>query len=302
MEKQYRKTVSGTIGTGMSSLLGGTSNYYILEHKVSSKFHKAGESQEIIVGYAEIGRDKSCAIRFDESFETVSRHHAAIIKDGDNWELVQLSKTNSTLLNGNTIKNEWYLQNGDEIQLSINGPKLGFIIPNASEKGNSLKLTHRLKLFKEQALRPYRSMLIIIGVILFLIIGGGVGYGIHMNNVNKEAAKKHEQEKQELQRQIIEQNNMLSVQIEQMMELTLRLDSSNRVLNQAKLDAIKATQAANKNEKDLQKMQQQNIELLKNLNDLKTDIDRINEEKRLEEEAKMREIDDYINSQKHKNN
>ena len=54
-------------------------------------------------------KDSRCQVRFDDSFSTVSRRHAAIIKDGDNWKLVQISKTNTTLLNGRPVQTEWYL-------------------------------------------------------------------------------------------------------------------------------------------------------------------------------------------------
>lgn len=128
--RPYKATLSGSIGAGMGSVFNpGGRKYFILEHKVSSKYHRAGEAQEIIVDQIEIGRDSHCQVRFDDSFSTVSRHHAAIVKDGDNWKLVQISKTNTTLLNGRPVQTEWYLQNGDEIQLSVNGPKLGFIVP-----------------------------------------------------------------------------------------------------------------------------------------------------------------------------
>ena len=194
MEKEYKKTISGTVGAGMNSLINGSTNYYVLEHKVSSKYHKAGDAQEIIVDYIEMGRERDCAVRFDETFKTVSRRHAAIVKDGNNWKLVQLSKTNSTFLNGKKITNEWYLQSSDEIQLSVNGPKLGFVVPNATNK-SQLNLAKRLMLFKEQALRPYRTLLIIIGVILFLIIGCGVSYGMYMNNKNTALEIKQQQDK-----------------------------------------------------------------------------------------------------------
>ena len=117
-------------------------------------------------------------MRFDESFVTVSRHHAAIVRDGDMWKLVQVSKTNSTLLNGRPVTTEWYLQNGDEIQLSVNGPKLGFIIP-AGKKGTvgSIALTRRLSLFRQQALRPYKTALAVLATILLLLAGGG-GYAM----------------------------------------------------------------------------------------------------------------------------
>jgi len=97
----YKRTVSGSVGAGIKSVFGGDGRrYYILEHKVGSKYHKAGESQRIIVDEVELGRDPKCQVRFDESFSTVSRRHAAIVKDGSNWKLIQLSQTNSTYLNG----------------------------------------------------------------------------------------------------------------------------------------------------------------------------------------------------------
>ncbi len=172
--KPYKKTLSGSIGAGMGSLFApGGKKYYILEHKVSSKYHKAGESQEIIVDNIELGRDSHCQVRFDESFKTVSRRHAAIVKDGDMWKLVPLSKTNSTFLNGRPVKEEWYLQNGDEIQLSVNGPKMGFITPTGKKSTvGSIGLTRRLSLFRQQALRPYKTALACISVILVLAVGG----------------------------------------------------------------------------------------------------------------------------------
>ncbi len=173
--KPYRRTLSGSVGAGMGSLFRpGSRKYYILEHKVSSKYHRAGESQEIIVDNIELGRDSHCQVRFDETFKTVSRRHAAIVRDGDGWKLVQLSKTNTTLLNGHPVKTEWYLQNGDEIQLSVNGPKLGFIIPTGRKATvGSIGLTRRLSLFRQQALRPYKTALISLAAILVVCIGVG---------------------------------------------------------------------------------------------------------------------------------
>ena len=178
-DKPYRQTLSGSIKAGMGAVFSpGSRRYYILEHKITSKYHRAGEAQEIIVDNIELGRDSHCQVRFDESFVTVSRHHAAIVRDGDMWKLVQVSKTNSTLLNGRPVTTEWYLQNGDEIQLSVNGPKLGFIIP-AGKKGTvgSIALTRRLSLFRQQALRPYKTALAVLATILLLLAGGG-GYAM----------------------------------------------------------------------------------------------------------------------------
>lgn len=169
----YKRSFSGSVGAGMKSVFGGNDRrYYLLEHKVSSQYHKAGESQRIIVDEIELGRASTCQVRFDETFDTVSRRHAAIIKDGDNWKLVQLSQTNHTYLNGHEVAKEWYLQSGDEIQLSTNGPKLGFIIPQG-DKGlvKSIGLTARLNLFRKQALRPYKQAIAALACVLILSLG-----------------------------------------------------------------------------------------------------------------------------------
>ena len=177
----YKRSFGSSVGSGLGSVLGGSGKqYYILEHKNSSKFHKTGESQEIIVDQIEIGRDPKCQVRFDDSFTTVSRRHAAIVRSGDKWKLVQLSTTNPTFLNGTKVENEWFLQNGDEIQLSVGGPKLGFILPmgNKSTVG-SLKLTRRLSLFRQQALQPYKTAITLLSLALCLVVLGAIGWGYY---------------------------------------------------------------------------------------------------------------------------
>ncbi len=196
---KYKRTLSGSLGSGMKSVFGEQGRrYFVLEHKVSSKYHKAGESQKIIVDEIEIGRDPRCQVRFDDRFDTVSRRHAAIVRDGDNWKLVQLSKTNSTYLNGHKVENEWYLQNGDEIQLSTNGPKLGFIAP-AGDKGlvKSIGMTARLGLFRKQALRPYKTALAILAACL--VAGCCIG-GYFLTDLNEknDVLRKENQEQAQL--------------------------------------------------------------------------------------------------------
>lgn len=177
---QYKRTLRGSVGAGVGALFNGNGRrYFILEHKDSSKYHKAGESQKIIIDQAELGRDSHCQVRFDESFPTVSRKHAAIVKDGDRWKIVPLSKINSTYLNGRRIENEWYLENGDEIQLSTGGPRMGFIVPAGKQSlVSSIKMTERLELFRKQALRPYKTAIVVMAVMLLLISCGG-GYKIY---------------------------------------------------------------------------------------------------------------------------
>lgn len=182
---QYKRTLRGSVGAGMSALFNGEGRrYYILEHKDASKYHKAGESQKIIIDQIELGRDGNCQVRYDESFSTVSRRHAAIVKDGERWKLVQLSTTNTTLLNGRPVETEWYLENGDEIQLSVGGPRLGFIVPAGKQSlVSSIRMTERLELFRKQALKPYKTAIVAMFVAL-VVLSAGAGYVIHNQGVN----------------------------------------------------------------------------------------------------------------------
>ena len=185
-QNNYKRTVAGSVGAGVGAIFNGSGRtYYILEHKTSSKYHSAGESQKIIIDQIEIGRDASCQVRYDESFDTVSRKHAAIVRDGNNWQLIHLSTSNPTLVNGRPIQGTYYLQSGDEIQLSVNGPRLGFIQPQGKQGlTSSIKLTERMNLFREQALRPYRRAIwALAGLLLLVIIGfGGWNYKLHLDN------------------------------------------------------------------------------------------------------------------------
>lgn len=167
-----RNSIGKSIGAGMASVFGGSGRTYcVLQHRTNSKKHKLGEKQEIIVDYAEIGRDPKCVIRFGDDLPMVSRIHASLEREGTSWVIHHLSKVNQTLVNGRPVNRKWYLNNGDIIQLSSNGPSLGFILPQ-NPAINSIGLSRRLSLFREQALRPYKTVITILSVILVLSIGG----------------------------------------------------------------------------------------------------------------------------------
>lgn len=196
METNYKRTVAGSVGAGMAAVFNASGRkYYILEHKTESQYHHAGESQKIIVDQVELGRDSSCQVRFDESFETVSRRHAAIVKDGDGWKLLPLSQTNPTFVNGQPIQGEWKLSSGDEIRLSSKGPLMGFIIPQGKQSlVSSIGMTERLNLFRQQALRPYKTALWVMAVVLVVAICGLVTWNVLQGkNYEKKLQQKQEQ-------------------------------------------------------------------------------------------------------------
>ena len=62
----------------------------------------------------EVGRDADVAIRVDEPL--VSRRHARITRRGDGWVVVDLGSTNFTRVNGQRVRRERELENGDELR------------------------------------------------------------------------------------------------------------------------------------------------------------------------------------------
>ena len=179
---EFKRSLSGTISAGVKNAFSNKGKkYYTIEYKDESRYHHRGDQQRIIIDEAFMGRDSKCQIRFDtEDYPTVSREHAVIVRDGDSWMLKHLSKTNETFVNGTAITNVYYLQNGDEIQLSEDGPRLGFIISDQTYS-SSIGMSERIKDFGQQALRPYRAAIITLCVILALTIAGVVGYLLMSN-------------------------------------------------------------------------------------------------------------------------
>lgn len=246
----FKRSMSGSIGSGMKSVFGGDGRrFYVLEHKVSSKYHKAGEEQKIIVDQIEIGRDPNCAVRLDgdpndKMFQIVSRKHAAIQKEGDNWVLIHLSNTNSTFLNGRRMSapgQKWYLQNGDEIQIAESGPKMGFKIPQG-DKGlvKSIGLTARLNLFRQQALRPYKHGIVALACLLVLVssVGGFVIFN------QQEELKNAEQRVAEFNEERIQNEQQLKAIIDS-------VSRENATLKDNLADANKALENLDKVVKDM---------------------------------------------------
>ena len=225
METNYKRPVAGSVGAGMAAVFNGSGRqYYILEHKTESVYHHAGESQKIIVDQIELGRDSACQVRFDESFETVSRRHAAIVKDGDGWKLITLSQTNPTFVNGQPVQGEWKLSSGDEIRLSSKGPLMGFIVPQGKQSlVSSIGMTERLNLFRQQALRPYKRALWIMFAVLIIAIAGLVTWNVLQG-------KKFNAEIQDKQEQIREVQNALvqsDAQIEELNDALVEAESKS---------------------------------------------------------------------------
>jgi cell division protein FtsB len=175
--ERFSKSIGGSLRSVMNA---GSRTYFMLEHKTNTAKHQVGESAQYIGDYVELGRGNKYAVNFGDDAPTVSRPHAAIIRKDNGWVLKPLSKTNPTLLNGRRIEDETRLNNGDEIQLSLNGPRLSFLTPTNNKVG-TMGMTIRMKAFMNEAVRPYRTALTTITLLFLVIIGGLVYYGKNRN-------------------------------------------------------------------------------------------------------------------------
>jgi pSer/pThr/pTyr-binding forkhead associated (FHA) protein len=76
-------------------------------------------------GVVSIGRHPSCHVRFPATLTSISRKHADIIREGNQFTLVDRS-ANGTFVNGKRVK-KTVLKNGDVLEFSEKGPKVSFL-------------------------------------------------------------------------------------------------------------------------------------------------------------------------------
>lgn len=154
--------------TGIQILAGSNVPIYSLEYLDASSLHKSGDYEKIVVPYIEMGRDRSCVIKFDDDVLLVSRKHAAISREGTKFILKHLSATNSTYLNDQAVTSEAVLANGDVIKLSAQGPRLRF---NTTTSGTAhLGFTNRMNLVINQAVKPYRKVLAVFFLVFMAVV------------------------------------------------------------------------------------------------------------------------------------
>lgn len=87
-----------------------------------------GKIQEFSEDIVTIGRNPSCHLRFPAELTFVSRNHAEIIREGNQFRLINRSP-NFTFINGKQVEKEKevYLKNGDILEFAKGGPKVSFL-------------------------------------------------------------------------------------------------------------------------------------------------------------------------------
>jgi cell division protein FtsB len=225
--ERFSKSIGGSLRSVMNA---GSRTYFMLEHKTNTAKHHVGESAQYIGDYVELGRGNKYAVNFGDDSPTVSRPHAAIIRKDNGWVIKPLSRTNPTLLNGRRIEDETRLNNGDEIQLSLNGPRLSFLTP-ANNKVGTMGMTIRMKAFMNEAVRPYKTALTTITLLFLVIIGGLVYYGKNRNDYYARLFK----DQTDINRQMADSISSMNANNKKLQQRIA--DLNNQIVNVNKLNA-----------------------------------------------------------------
>ncbi|MFZ4858669.1 MAG: FHA domain-containing protein [Desulfuromonadaceae bacterium] len=85
-----------------------------------------GEIQEFTCDNITVGRLSTCLVKFPPEEPGVSREHASISREGNQYKLTDSSKF-GTFLNGKQSQ-EAYLKDGDVIEFGPGGPKVSFTV------------------------------------------------------------------------------------------------------------------------------------------------------------------------------
>jgi hypothetical protein len=169
-----------------------------------------------------IGRGEDCDIRYPSELSMVSRRQCSLEnRSGKIFLIPESEAVNPLLVNGVVVDFEYELRNGDEIQISYDGPKLRCNFTESKLAG--VGITGRLNTAIEQATRPLKIMIfslggILIAALVFLVISIYSGY---------QSSKKIENllanlEELQVSRQLVE---------DELREFSTRSDASTELIN-----------------------------------------------------------------------
>lgn len=173
-----------SLTAGMKILGGANLPTYTLEYLTPTSKHSQGSYETIVIPYIELGRSSKCGVNFGDDTPTVSRRHCAIERKGNEISIINLSTSNPTLVNGRPINDKYFLNNGDEIQLSAEGPKLRF---NTTKTGTAkIGFTNKMNLVMQQAIKPYKTAAVTILSLFIVAVAVGSWALVNLNKQTEE--------------------------------------------------------------------------------------------------------------------
>ena len=261
-----RNSMRQTMMQGLKALGGKDVPNYTLLFMNPTKNKMKGDFQTIVVPYAELGRSSKCVIQYGDDFPTVSRVHGAIQWNNGETYYKHLG-SNPSLVNGQEVPNFTKLSNGDEIQLSYEGPRIRF--NTSAVKTSTFKFTQRMALFAQQALKPYKTL--VYGLwLLLLAVAGTSAYMIfnQKQDISKQQILISESTKkiEELTGNLSQKQNLIASNTSRLQQLTGLVQSSKTISA-----SVKASYEA-----EIAKINQQNAQLNKEVHEISRELNNAN--------------------------
>jgi S1-C subfamily serine protease len=134
---------------------------------------RAGDTRDLGATRLSIGRDPLCELRFDPMLDVdVSARHAELRAENGGAVLRDANSTNGTYVNGERIRGERTLRDGDVIQLGARGPKLRYDARSADAARAGGSTTERVAVAVRHQTRGLRlTLAVATGVIVVLAAG-----------------------------------------------------------------------------------------------------------------------------------
>jgi S1-C subfamily serine protease len=128
---------------------------------------RAGEARDLGPGRISLGRDALCDIRFDPTLDSdVSARHAELREERGAVIIRDANSTNGTYVNGERVRGERQLQDGDVIQLGAKGPKLRYDATVTASNRDAGSTVERVAVAVQQQTRGLRLTLAAAAVVI----------------------------------------------------------------------------------------------------------------------------------------
>ena len=131
---------------------------------------RAGDVRALGDGRMTLGRDPLCDLRFDATIDVdVSARHAEVRLENGAAIVRDANSTNGTYVNGERVRGERALRDGDVIQLGARGPKIRYDSTPASAPPGGVSTEQRVAVSVRHQTRGLRlSLIAAAGVIVVL--------------------------------------------------------------------------------------------------------------------------------------
>ena len=136
---------------------------------------RAGDARDLGATRLSIGRDPLCELRFDATLDLeVSARHAELREENGAAVLRDANSTNGTYVNGERVRGERTLRDGDVIRLGARGPKLRYDERPEDANRAGPSTTERVAVAVRHETRGLRVTLVAAGALIVILSSAAV--------------------------------------------------------------------------------------------------------------------------------